>query len=140
MAFQEYRRQLPDQETAVPVFRSLTYHWIQRMMNEPFEFCQTRCEDVWCCKPTCVADTYLGSLRTRLQRKGIEISTQLEELASECARQADKGGMQKLSSYMEKGNLVRLLPGVVPAFALRSRRWGEQTFFIFSSCGNCSGC
>lgn len=47
----------------------------------------------------------------------------LEEYEIEKSDQND--GMRKFKQYMEEKDLIRILPGVVPGFALRNRKWGK---------------
>jgi len=60
----------------------------------------------------------------RLQYKfesGIKLV--LEEYESE--KQRGKEGREKFKRLMQEKDIIRLLPGTVPGFALRNRKWGQ---------------
>lgn len=41
-------------------------------------------------------------------------------------------GLQDFKQFMEENDLIILLPGVVPGFALRNRKWGKSLLVMWS--------
>lgn len=61
------------------------------------------------------------------QKVAPKIKALLEEYESSKFQTVES--LEELKKYMEEKDLIRLLPGTVPGFALRNRKWG---MFFFS--------
>ncbi|KAK1831939.1 aaa family atpase protein [Podospora conica] len=85
------------------------------------QFYFSTCDQPWCPSTSCVSDGY--SIHHTLKEGPLlrYITTSIDEYVPGMLRK--KGNMDQFKSYIEKNNLARLLPGVVPAFALRNRKW-----------------
>ncbi|KAK3331865.1 hypothetical protein B0T19DRAFT_354221 [Cercophora scortea] len=106
----------------VPEMRSLTSLWLPDSAGEAFDlFGKSSCPRKWCYSRGCTANVYIGS--QKLQRDKIEndIKLGLEEYEGE--KQRGKEGEDRFKKIMEEKEIVRLLPGAVPGFALRNRKW-----------------
>jgi hypothetical protein len=85
-------------------------------------FCST-CFAPWCFMKRCTSDQYPDQQRKEGNRLELEVKQLLEESGTE--KMDPKEGLQQFKQYMEHHNLIRLLPGVVPGFSLRNRKWGK---------------
>ncbi|KAF2398233.1 hypothetical protein EJ06DRAFT_480744 [Trichodelitschia bisporula] len=122
LAFQEAERSLGDASAAPPEFTSLTKFWPR--IREPqfhefigYDSCTTR----WCQTRDHQFDHYERRQKKLREKMEPKIKSLLEEFETDKADHRE--GLKKFKEYMEEKDLVRLLPGVVRAFALRNRKW-----------------
>lgn len=81
------------------------------------------CYNQWCFDRGCQEGSMymLTQFAGRTQTTDNEIKPVLEEY--EQIKQEGDEGLGKFTALMEKHSLTKLLPGVVPGFALRNRKW-----------------
>lgn len=84
------------------------------------------CAILWCHSPDCTWDQYTDQQKKHRDKVEANMKLLLEEYEIEKSDQND--GMRKFKQYMEEKDLIRILPGVVPGFALRHRKWGELVY------------
>jgi hypothetical protein len=122
-AFQEYRSEFPDRN-AIPQFQPLSQFWPAYEPGETYDIYETRCSHIWCHVTQDLIDPYYSSLQAQAKEIEQKVKTVLEDYKyGNLGRGED---FQRFKRRMEENDLVRLLPGVVPAFALRHRKWGES--------------
>lgn len=113
----------------VPVFRSPTSLWLDHPRGEaPDLFGASDCSNKWCYSTGCTSDVYTSSQKKQRDRIASEIKLLLEDIESE--KQRGKKGLKRLKQLMEDKDIIRLLPGAVPGFALRNRRWGKRNCYV----------
>lgn len=123
LAFSEYGESFPDPGSTVPQFSTLTGTWPPSVSGESYEIYESTCDDLWCHKGDCIKDSYYSFQEDQVEKFEPELKLLLEEYEPGILQ--EKGGLDKFKEYMENHDLIRLLPGVVPGFALRSRKWGK---------------
>lgn len=89
------------------------------------EFYGQDCSDLWCHKYGCVCEAYDSFQSSQVRKITPRIKALLEE--DETVKLYQKESLQEFKKYMEDNDLIRLLPGVVPGFVLRNRKWGESS-------------
>lgn len=82
------------------------------------------CDVPWCIKDACGNDGYVSYQKKLRDTAGKEVKNQLDEIKDKYAKQAADG--DALKGTMAAKGLIQLLPGVVPGFVLRNRKWGER--------------
>ncbi|KAM7204873.1 hypothetical protein V8F33_001462 [Rhypophila sp. PSN 637] len=100
-----------------PRFAPLTTFWIaENSLNETFDLLgKPTCLNQWCYDGKCLARiyvTYQMGLRNMMDHK---IKPTLEKF--------DTHGLDDFVNLLETRGLIQLLPGIVPGFALRNRKW-----------------
>lgn len=120
-AFEEYHDSFRTSKPVVPQYSSLTAFWPDAYGGEFFEYYGSCSDNAWC-GSTCISEFYLSNQKMKQQQMETKIKTLIEE--SEYEKVHDKDDYARLKEYMEKHDLIQLLPGVVPGYALRNRRWG----------------
>ncbi|OCL12019.1 P-loop containing nucleoside triphosphate hydrolase protein, partial [Glonium stellatum] len=114
LAFQE-----PDAD--IPKFSPLNVFWHSIKETQVVEFFGSFCGAPSCFLPGCLSDRYAGQQKKQREKTESKIRLLLEE--QEIERSDQNEGFTKLKQYMEENDLIALLPGVVPGFALRNRKW-----------------
>ncbi len=99
--------------------------WIPAPPYECFNMLgATSCGNLWCHDKDCsYVNNYTSYQRRRQEKNENNIKGVLDEY--EIEKQNVSKGVERFRRLMEKNDLVLLLPGVVPAYALRNRKWGE---------------
>jgi hypothetical protein len=117
----------PGDEDVIPIFAPLTvFSYFDYAAGNPLiEHIETSCDDLWCNELDCVADGYPSQQRRHREKMEQKIKPILEECEKRKPEQS--GATESLKEYLEQNNLLQLLPGVVPAFVLRSRKWSTAT-------------
>lgn len=128
LSFQEYQQSFPDSKHVVPQLAPLTGFWPASPIGEVDAFVTSTCDDAWCHKDTCIADRYYELGLKQLGKIEDRIKGSLDEYDPSMILR--KQGLQDFKQFMEEHQLIRLLPGVVPGFALRNRKWGKESFAL----------
>ncbi|KAI1121218.1 hypothetical protein F5Y10DRAFT_288721 [Nemania abortiva] len=107
----------------VPKFDSPSKLWLTRITRQVSDvMAQGTCNNVWCYDRTaCAKNVYTDSQRKMRDTIESEIKLVLEEY--ETYKQPGSGGEKRFQDLMEEKEMTILLPGAVPGFALRNRRW-----------------
>ncbi|KAL6410848.1 AAA family ATPase [Ilyonectria robusta] len=121
LSFQEYVQEFPDHENIVPSFTPAAVSMIIFREAPVIEFYIHQCGDSWCHGNGCVFEAYGAFQLSQIRHITPRIKALLEE--DETVKLTKKESLQKFKKYMEDNDLIRLLPGVVPGFALRNRKW-----------------
>ena len=108
----------------MPQFPPLSQFWPAYEPGETYDIYETRCSHIWCHATQCLIDPYFSSLQTQVKDIEQRIKPVLEDYKYGNLGQGED--FQRFKRRMEEHDLVRLLPGVVPGFALRHRKWGES--------------
>ncbi|KAI1083013.1 hypothetical protein F5B20DRAFT_577402 [Whalleya microplaca] len=104
----------------VPTFKSPTTLWLPNTDGEACNlFGGSSCSQRWCWG--CKSDAYVDSQRKQREKIDSEIKLVLEEYENEKQRYEEELG--QFRQLMENKGIIRLLPGTVPGFALRNRKW-----------------
>ncbi|SPO05931.1 uncharacterized protein DNG_08620 [Cephalotrichum gorgonifer] len=119
LSFQEYRQDFPYPGDLVPKFTPITGSWPAQPEPAVIEFYAHSCGKLWCHR--CVRDIYDQSQVSQVAKIEPRIKTLLEEY--ETVKPYQKESLRRFKKYMENNDLIRLLPGVVPGFILRNRKW-----------------
>jgi hypothetical protein len=122
LAFQEYRESFPDPET-VPRFTLPISFWPSAEEGEGLDFYQSSCLVQWCHRYGCLSDLYYDYQKKQRDNVQSKVKALLEEYENE--KPHSEESLEKFLKYMEQHHLIQLLPGVVPGFALRHRKWGK---------------
>lgn len=123
LSFEEYKNRFSDPENVMPKLTSLNGFFPPARDGETLDFYTNKCSDMWCHKFDCVNDPYYKSHDSRIAKVDDNVKALLEEYEGGGPNQ--EVSLQRFKGYMEENDLIRLLPGVVPGFALRNRKWGE---------------
>lgn len=116
----------------MPKFTNISGLWPPASPDELFEIYNTNCSHGWCHKLECFGDPYYTSQATQVEKIEREIKSILEEYEDGTLHSRDNS--KWFETYMEEKDLIRLLPGVVPGFALRNRKWGESRDQLLGLC------
>lgn len=107
----------------VPQFRAPSKFWPNHGAGEVFEFSKRTCANLYCNAVACNHDVYFDNQKKQLAKVEPKLKLLLEQFETDRADMEE--GLTRFKQRMEERDLVRLLPGVVPAFVLRNRNWGE---------------
>ncbi|KAF8861394.1 P-loop containing nucleoside triphosphate hydrolase protein [Acephala macrosclerotiorum] len=122
LAVQEFKPALKEFESIFPTFsHGLTNFWYNIKSNHLTEFVGSPCSAQWCYSCEHMNDRYVEQQKKQREKIEAKIKALLEEYGLENSDQVE--GIERFKQYMEDHDLIRLLPGVVPGFALRNRRW-----------------
>ncbi|KAH6962419.1 hypothetical protein BKA56DRAFT_498091 [Ilyonectria sp. MPI-CAGE-AT-0026] len=121
LSCQEYSQEFPDHEPIVPRFTSATMLGLLLREAAVIEFYKHKCGELWCHKSDCIFEAYGSYQLSQISQITLRTKALLEE--DEIIKPTRKESLEKFKKYMEDNDLIRLLPGVVPAFALRNRKW-----------------
>ncbi|PYI00642.1 hypothetical protein BO78DRAFT_424299 [Aspergillus sclerotiicarbonarius CBS 121057] len=119
MAFEEYHESFQDPKPAVPQFTSLTAFWPDIDARQFYEYYSCG-DNIWC-EPSCISEFYSTYQKRQREQREPKVKILIEE--SEYEKVYDKEAMELLKDYMEGDDLLQHLPGVVPCYALRNRKW-----------------
>jgi len=112
-----------------PEFASPARLWLPDSRGEAYDlFGKSKCSQKWCYSPDCTSNVYISSQKKQRHKIESDIKVVLEEYESE--KQGGKEGQVEFKQLMEGNDITRLLPGEVPGFALRNRKWGERKYCI----------
>ncbi|KAL9118847.1 MAG: hypothetical protein Q9187_004598 [Circinaria calcarea] len=115
----------PDTDKAfinVPEFKSPASLWLSEALGEAYDlFGKSNCPRKWCYGRECTSNVYSGSQRKQRDKIESNIKLVLEEY--ENVKQQGKDGLEQFGQLMADNDIIRLLPGAVPGFALRNRKW-----------------
>lgn len=111
----------------IPAFKPFTNKFWPDISAELSDFSVIKkyssCEHgPYCLGYTCVFDFYPTSQKDQLEKLEPRIQEILEEAEFVPHEQGD---IEQYKAYLEDQDLIELLPGVVPGFALRNRSWGR---------------
>ncbi|KPM40079.1 hypothetical protein AK830_g6502 [Neonectria ditissima] len=121
LAFSEYKDSFQDPDSVVPQFTTLIGPWPYGTDGETYEIYKSTCDDLWCHQEECLVDPYTDFQEDQVEKIEPKVKLLLEEY--ETGALQEKEGLEEFKEYMEKHDLIRLLPGMVPGFALRRRKW-----------------
>ncbi|KAI0844815.1 hypothetical protein F5Y00DRAFT_273573 [Daldinia vernicosa] len=79
------------------------------------------CSHKWCYSRFCMKDVYIESRIGQIYEIESEIKVSLEEYEGE--KQRGEEGKKEFRKIMKEKDIIRLLPGAIPGFALRNRKW-----------------
>ncbi|KAM7192881.1 hypothetical protein V8F20_008678 [Naviculisporaceae sp. PSN 640] len=106
----------------VPKFAAQTMLWVADSSDETFDLlAKPTCSNQWCYDKKCLSRIYIQyqmSLRTRSDHEIKPILEQFDHLQG-----TEINWLESFINVLESQGLIELLPGVVPGFALRNRRW-----------------
>ncbi|KAL2214617.1 hypothetical protein CC79DRAFT_1264984 [Sarocladium strictum] len=130
LSFQEYQNSFPDSLHVVPQLGSLT----GSSPYEPYitveEFITSTCDNNWCHKPDCTSDTYHAARSAYVGKVEQRVKGLLDDYEPSIVLR--ERGLQEFKQFMEEHNLIGLLPGVVPGFVLRNRKWVQLNLDLLS--------
>ncbi|EDN94389.1 hypothetical protein SS1G_10262 [Sclerotinia sclerotiorum 1980 UF-70] len=109
----------------VPEFKSLSSLWLYNSRMETYELLgksDYSCSNKWCYNQDCTSNVYVESQKTQRNKIQSKIELVLEEYESE-KKQQHKDDVGWLKKLMADNDIITLLPGAVPGFALRNRKW-----------------
>ena len=123
LAFGQYWESFSDEE---PSFSPLSPFWCNMERGTAIELrgpCFT-CESKSriCSIMGHTQDSYLVNQRSRKSKIEMKLRNFFAEFSTSNLKDKTR---PEIIGFMEKHDLIRLLPGVVPAFALRNRKWGK---------------
>ncbi|KAK4209029.1 hypothetical protein QBC37DRAFT_431008 [Rhypophila decipiens] len=111
-----------DVDLKVPTFASVSNLWIfDRGLESRELFGPSSCPHRWCYSNDCSKDQYHNYQKSLRNKVDTELRLILEEYEGE--KQRDSKDVNRFHETLVNRDLVKLLPGVVPGFALRVRRW-----------------
>ncbi|RSL39551.1 hypothetical protein CEP53_013974 [Fusarium sp. AF-6] len=108
----------------VPKFTSPAFLWLPNDGGIYNIFGKPNCSHSWCHHRDCTSDLYIESQKKQRDTIESEIKLILEEYGNEKKRGNE--GLDRIRQLMEEKDIIRLLPGAVPGFALRNRKWGHR--------------
>ncbi len=119
-----------DMQTAIqhnpklrPFFPKAESIYYKRITKQTLEIPKHTCSHTMCHELKCIADVYPEYQRQRCIDTIPDIPSLLDQ--DDVDDNRDVVVLRKIEDVLERDNLLILLPGVVHAFALRSRKWGE---------------
>lgn len=126
LAFTEYQKDFPPDDSIIPKFKALTKTWPSLESTIPdFLVRDAPCShNQYCYANMCGIDRYIESQRSQLDKLQPRVQELLEEIESLPRDEGDNSGLKE---YMENQDLIELLPGSAPGFSLRNRAWGKSS-------------
>ncbi|KAJ2988903.1 hypothetical protein NUW58_g3738 [Xylaria curta] len=113
---------LEKQSIEVPKFDSISGFWLDHLYDGLCDVTsKASCSNIWCHNRSCISNVYIKSQKKLREAYESEIKPVLEEY--ETLKHHSGAGRKRFRHLMENKDLVILLPGAVPGFALRNRRW-----------------
>ncbi|KAK0707756.1 hypothetical protein B0H67DRAFT_321770 [Lasiosphaeris hirsuta] len=104
---------------------SISGPWLALRYDEAYDIfgraTASHCYRKWCYNRRCTYNLYMDTQRRLRDKIEADAKLMLEEYESEI--QLGSEGIERFQDLMEKRDLIRLLPGTVPGFALRNRKW-----------------
>ncbi|KAI0556067.1 hypothetical protein F4679DRAFT_520938 [Xylaria curta] len=106
----------------VPKLSSPSNIWLERPYEDTYEVMgKSSCSNPWCFDASCAGNVFKES--SDRGRYGFITETRLVLENYETLKQRGSAGRKHFRHIMEDMDMVRLLPGTVPGFALRNRKW-----------------
>lgn len=106
-----------------PSFDPVSSLWLGGNSGEVYDlFGTSSCPYKWCYSRKCTSNAYIDYQREQREKVASEIKVVLEEYENEAHH--DKSALDMFKKSLENKDIMRLLPGVVPGFVLRNRKWG----------------
>lgn len=124
LSLQEYHSHFASKQGLVPRFSLISSYWPNIPDDEIFELHYSDCEWEWCHRPGCQWDKYYVSQAAQIKNLEPAINSLFDEYEND--KRGNDISFENFRSALEARDLVRLLPGVVPGFVLRNRKWGEH--------------
>lgn len=106
----------------LPTFTTLNGFWFD-LKDNLTELISSSCSILWCHLIEDIKDRYVEQQKKQREKAETKFKLLLEEYEVDKTDQIE--GLKRFKQYMEDSDLIRLLPGVVPGFALRNRRWSK---------------
>lgn len=131
LAFQRKEKSLPDHNA--PSRTGLVRASPHLQYRDRYEFFKTNkisCGQPWCFDPSCQSDPFYKALDLQVENIAAKVDKQLAKYQHRNKVHSDT--LSEFKRHMEDEDLIILLPGMVSAFALRSRKWGR-----LPSCSSC---
>lgn len=125
LACTEYQKEFPEQDAVIPTFKPFGKFWpeVGAELSDCSVWARIPCpHGPYCHGYSCVEDLYRTSQKNQLEKIEPKIQEVLEEFDF---LPQEEGNIDRFKSYLEEQDLIELLPGVVPGFALRNRAWGK---------------
>lgn len=127
LSFNEYEKEFPKDDMVTPAFKTFNNKFWPVMSRELHEFSgwsvPAPClHGPYCHSFRCVKDLYEFSQKDQLRRSEARIQEIVEE--GDILRR-EQNDINSFKAYLEDQELILLLPGVVPGFALHNRAWGR---------------
>lgn len=128
LAFTEYHQIFPRGDSVVPRFESWPKLRVRASHhNDVLDFFRhldaSGClQNPYCYNRNCGVDGYNHNQYDQQERVWLGVRLGLETLGSLPRNDRESNRFQK---FMEDEDLLKLLPGSVPGFALRNRTWGQ---------------
>lgn len=107
----------PKFNTHEEICRGRPFYGVYDVVSKP------SCSNPWCYDRSCVENAYTGMVVNEQAAIATETRLVLEEY--NISKQRGSAERRRFRDRMESNDLVRLLPGTVPGFALRNRKWGK---------------
>lgn len=109
----------------VPKFSSPSCLWVTGIKGQVTDVMDSgSCGHLWCYNRSCCVNNLYTDSQKKM-RTTIETDIKLVLEDDEAQKQVGGGGGREFRSLMEMKGMTILLPGAVPGFALRNRRWGK---------------
>lgn len=126
LAFTEYQKDFPQDDSITPRFKSLSDFRPLDGTDIPALFdhsyaTQTCLDGPYCYRRTCGCDRYNYTQLFKLRKLQQRLQDVLEEFDPLPKEQDD---INSFKDFLENNDLIELLPGSVPGFSLRNRVWG----------------
>ena len=127
LAMLEYGHEFPDLKVE-PMDISTYWAESQNRFGEILDLTVPNCEDAACHKH-CIME----KLPTWHMKQRDKLSLRIKRILDEYEGESwdDPTHLETFSQVMEDEDLLILMPGMVPAFVLRNRNWGEPISSIF---------
>lgn len=135
LSFTEYEKEFPVEDMVTPTFKTFSdkfwpemseglsdlygWPWSSLSLGSPPLNCW---HGPYCHGPNCVRDLYEISQKGQLKTLEPRIQDLIEEADYSPQEQSD---IDRFKAYLGDQDLIALLPGVVPGFALHNRAWGR---------------
>lgn len=135
LSFTEYEKEFPEDDMVTPTFKTFSDKFWPEMSEGLSDiygwvspFSPPACvHGPYCHGSRCVKDLYELSQKSQLRTLEPRIQDLTEEADFSPQEQSD---IDRFKAYLEDQDLIALLPGVVPGFALHNRAWGKCTYIF----------
>jgi hypothetical protein len=123
LAFRQYKDSFPNPDEVIPIFSFVNGPWFRTSAREVFEVWGGKCRKGhnWCARYEDNIDYYFDHQRQQREKAGPISRLLIEEY--ELQKLNSKDGLNNFKKYLDDNKLIQLLPGVLPGFALRNRKW-----------------
>lgn len=131
LSFTEYEKEFPEDDMVTPNFKTFSDSFWPEMSQCLYDFngwamsfSSSGCiHGPYCHGFGCVKDLYDASQKEQLETLEPRIQDLIEEADFMPQEPSD---IDRFKTYLEDQDLIVLLPGVVPGFALHNRAWGKS--------------